>query len=218
MQRIRIKYRKNKISRFTGMLDVQKIWERWLRRAELELEYSKGFHPQPRIHQAAPLPLGYRSEEEIIDIWINNQSEISEIIGSLTSTQPPGFELISAQTVDLDLPSIQTQISSAEYLVIPQIEICVSKLESELGDLLDANSIPRERRGKKYDLRPLIERMEIVDHESSFAIRLLLSSREGATGRPDEVMAALGYDSNDFLYQREKLIFQSSLSNDDGQI
>lgn len=49
MKRIRIHYAKTEGLRYTSNLDMQKVWERALRRAGLPLYYSQGFHPQPRI-------------------------------------------------------------------------------------------------------------------------------------------------------------------------
>ena len=65
MERIRVYYSKTAPMRYTGNLDVHKVWEHTLRRARLPLAYSQGFHPQPRINQACPLPLGMTSRAEI---------------------------------------------------------------------------------------------------------------------------------------------------------
>ena len=69
--RIRIVYSKADSLKYTGNLDLQKIWERLLRRANLPLAYSQGFHPQPRINQGCPLPLGFIGENEMVDIWLD---------------------------------------------------------------------------------------------------------------------------------------------------
>ena len=66
--RYRIQYKKTFELRYTAVLDIHKIWERYLRRAKLHLTYSQGFHPQPKLAQAAPLPLGFLSTDEFIDV------------------------------------------------------------------------------------------------------------------------------------------------------
>ena len=68
MLRVRITYTKSGGLRYTGNLDMHKIWERTMRRARLPLAYSQGFHPQPRINQASPLPLGMVSQVEMVDV------------------------------------------------------------------------------------------------------------------------------------------------------
>ena len=54
----------------------------------------------------------------------------------------------------------------------------------------------RERRGKPYDLRPLIFRLELIAFQPQAAARLELdlSANQNATGRPEAVLDALGLD------------------------
>ncbi len=51
--RLRITFSKQGALRYTGHLDLHKIWERTARRAGLPLAYSQGFHPHPQIQLAA---------------------------------------------------------------------------------------------------------------------------------------------------------------------
>ena len=57
MIRIRLTYKKGASLKYTGHLDLHKVWERTFRRAQLPLAYSQGFHPQPRSNKPAPSPL-----------------------------------------------------------------------------------------------------------------------------------------------------------------
>jgi hypothetical protein len=72
--------------------------------------------------------------------------------------------------------------------------------------LIQSESLPRERRGKFYDLRPLVEVLT-VDTETS-TLQMKLTAREGATGRPDEVLTALGIEPEYARVERTRLIFQ----------
>ena len=65
VMRIRITFVKQGALRYTGHLDLHKLWERAARRAELPLAYSQGFHPQPKMNMAAALPLGFSSRCEV---------------------------------------------------------------------------------------------------------------------------------------------------------
>jgi hypothetical protein len=79
-------------------------------------------------------------------------------------------------------------------------------------EILEAESIPRERRGKFYDLRPLIEELEVAEAEKP-SIRMKLAAREGATGRPDEVLNALGIEPETARVERTELIFAGARSS-----
>jgi hypothetical protein len=70
-------------------------------------------------------------------------------------------------------------------------------------------SLPRERRGKSYDLRPLIEMLSVItESDGKVRLRMTLSAREGATGRPEEVLQALDIAPETTRVERISLIFK----------
>jgi len=206
MQRIRIHFAKTPAMRYTGHLDLFRAWERSLRRANLPLAYSQGFNPHPRINLAAALPLGFTSEAEIADIWFDPDVELAAVEQALAPALPPGILAQRYAQVDLRAPALQTQVEAAEYEVTfldPQPE-----LEERVAALLAQTEILRSRRNKPYDLRPLILEMERLPTGEDGADRLFLSmvARENASGRPDEVIAALGVDPAEGRVHRTRLI------------
>ena len=72
--RLRIKFSKVGALRYIGHLDLHHIWQRSIRRAGLPLVYSQGFHPQPKIQLASALALGFSSQAEVLDIWIDEDA------------------------------------------------------------------------------------------------------------------------------------------------
>ncbi len=74
---------------------------------------------------------------------------------------------------------------------------------------MEATSLPRERRGKNYDLRPLIEELSLPPSPSPLPLIFMrLKAQEGATGRPEEVLDALGIPFEETRIERTKLIFK----------
>jgi hypothetical protein len=71
---------------------------------------------------------------------------------------------------------------------------------------MDSESIPRTRRGKEYDLRPLIEELSLQADNTIF---MKLTAKEGATGRPEEVLDVLGIAFEETRIERTKLNFLS---------
>ena len=195
MIRIRLTHTKIGALRYTGNLDMQKVWERTFRRARLPLTYSQGFHTQPRINQACPLPLGFGSDVELLDFWLNEPLPLEEIRSSIEDALPGGVSIHKIEVVDLHAPALQTQVDTSEYEIILHQEVNHAELETKVAEILSATSLPRERRGKMYDLRPLITSMRIIDGaDQSLILHLTTTVREGATGRPEEVLLALGLD------------------------
>jgi radical SAM-linked protein len=193
MERLRITYTKTAALRYTSNLDIHRIWERSLRRAHLPLAYSQGFHPQPKLIQACPLPLGLTSHAEMIDVWLETETTPAELTAALQPAMPPGLELQKVEPVELLAPSLPKQVTSADYIATMLDPVDETELAGRVSTLLAAAELRREYRGKSYDMRPLVEDLRLM-------------ARESATGRTDEVLSALGYDPYDVRVDRVKLI------------
>lgn len=210
MNRFRIHYAKTEALRYTGNLDMQKVWERTLRRARLPIAYSQGFHPQARLQQACPLPLGLLSRCEVLDFWLECDATPEEVRSALEPALPPGIALLQIETVPLNAPALQTQGESALYHILLLDPFPPEELLRRCQDCLSAISLPRQRRDKQYDLRPLILELFPLPQSTAQAPRLhlRLTAREGATGRPDEVLLALGLDPSAARIERVELHFR----------
>ncbi|HLE51046.1 MAG TPA: TIGR03936 family radical SAM-associated protein [Anaerolineales bacterium] len=206
--RLRISFAKTDAMRYTSHLDLHKTWERTIRRTGLPLVYSQGFNPRPKLQLASALPLGFTSDSEVLDAWFaETDLSITQILEAMQKAAPPGLQIHNVTEIDSTKPPLQTQVRSAEYVItllesVPNLEVC---LESRLSD----SSLPRQRRGKPYDLRPLIETLSLLlpDEQGRSRIAMRLSAREAATGRPEEVLAALGISPESTRIHRSHLIF-----------
>jgi radical SAM-linked protein len=209
--RIQITFSKQGALRYTGHLDLHKLWERAARRAELPLAYSQGFHPQPKISMAAALPLGFSSRCEVLDMKLEKDIPLEGLRDTLQATLPPGIQVLSIEQADDRASALQTRVVSAEYEVTLAEPVDGSELKRRIDSVLDAESILRTRRGKSYDLRPLIEVLTCLSspEERGEKIFMKLSAREGATGRPEEVLDVLGIAFEGTRIERTRLNFQS---------
>lgn len=202
--RIRITFIKQGPLRYTGHLDLHKLWERAARRAELPLAYSQGFHPQPKMNMAAALPLGFSSRCEVMDMKLERDILLDDLPTRLNATLPSGLQVVNVEQVEERLPALQTRVASAEYEAALTEPVDTSDLERRIDSVNELRSIPRERRGKMYDLRPLIEELHLLPDGKIF---MRLAAREGATGRPEEVLDVLGIAFEGTRIERTRLIF-----------
>jgi radical SAM-linked protein len=207
MQRIRIAYAKGTELQYTGNLDMHKVWERTFRRAHLALAYSQGFHPQPKIQQAAPLPLGFTSSAEMLDVWLDTDEPIEFITRKLVSTVQPGISIKQVSSIPLNGEALPNLITAAVYRVTLDDPMDGQQISEKIASLLSRSSIDRERRGKKYDLRPLIEELTVAG-STPVVLSMRLASLPGATGRPEEVLEELGIDPFSVDIDREGLVFK----------
>lgn len=192
--RVRITFAKLGPLRYTGHLDLHRIWERATRRAGLPLSYSQGFHPQPKIQLASALPLGFSSRCELVDIWFNEPVALDGLPQRIQDAVPGGLHILNAQAVDERAPALQTLVESADYEVTLRDPTDPLELTRRLAAVIESESIIRTRRNKQYDLRPLIEDLREIEPDAQGQPRLFmrLSARESATGRPEEALAELG--------------------------
>ena len=205
--RLRITFAKTEAMRFTGHLDLFRAWERTMRRARLPLAYSLGFRPHPRINLASALPLGFTSQGEVVDIWLEQAIPLSEIGKVLQPALPPGLEITDIREIAPNSAPLQTELASSEF-IITFLEP-FPDLESGLEALLATESLPRIWRDKSYDLRPLIQHLHLLtnDTQGRQRVMLQLAACQGATGRPEEVVAALGFMPGKTRVLRTRLVF-----------
>jgi TPP-dependent indolepyruvate ferredoxin oxidoreductase alpha subunit len=113
--------------------------------------------------------------------------------------------------VPLNAPALQAKLRGAEYLVTVETDEAPEQVEQKVRAFLAAPTLPRERHGKGYDLRPLVLSLSVEAVQGSSAqigMRLLADANAG-TGRPDEVLAALGWGDAPVQIHRRKLGFET---------
>lgn len=180
-----------------------------MRRASLPITYSQGFHPQPKISLASALPLGFSSLAEVLDVRFNEDIPVEEIASRLKDNLPADIRVTHVEVVDERAPALQTQVVSAAYDVHLTEPIDGGELTRKVEELMKSESLPRERRGKFYDLRPLVEMLSVVNESNGkIWLQMKLAAREGATGRPEEVLTVLGIEPEYAKVERTSLIFQ----------
>ena len=209
MMRARITFTKQGALRYTGHLDLHRLWERAMRRADLPLTYSQGFHPQPKISLASALPLGFSSRGEVLDVRFNEELPTEEIKTRMQSNLPKDIQVTKIEVIDERAPALQTQVLSSTYEAHLTEPVDGNELTERVKAIMLSESLPRERRGKSYDLRPLIEMLSVVTQaDGKIWLRMTLAAREGATGRPEEVLNELGIEPETVRVERTRLIFQ----------
>jgi radical SAM-linked protein len=174
-----------------------------------------GFNPRPRIQLASALPLGHTGSAEVLDVWLEKRVRGEETAAALTGMLPDGLSVSDVRRVKLKGPALQTLVTSSDYLVTLRGTACGEALEARIAEVQVATELPHEWRRRNYDLRPLIEELQLVGtHEDATVLRMRLAARPGATARPEAVLAVLGMGEVFAEYHRQRLL----LTADDGQL
>ncbi len=196
VQRIRLQYAKRGRLRFSSHRDFARAFERSLRRAEVPMAYSAGFHPHPKISYVGAAPTGVGSEAEYLEIALARRCDPEALRAALDAVLPDGLDMIRAVDVEQCRPG-----SLAEHMdaSVWQLELVADPAEAAgaVGQLLAAESVLVDRLTKD-GLRSLDARAPIVSAEVSAdpdndtrAILRLVVRQVTPTVRPDDVLTAL---------------------------
>jgi len=133
------------------------------------------------------------------------------VMARLVPVLPTGVAVTSVAPVPLNAPALQAELRWAEYVVTVETDEAREQIEQRMRAFLAAPTLPRERRGKSYDLRPLVLSLsaEAVRDSSVQIVMRLLADANAGTGRPDEVLAALGWGDAPVQIHRRKLGFET---------
>ena len=212
MHRLRLKFSRGEQLKYLSHLDLMRLWERALRRAGLPAAYSEGFSPHPKISLAAPLAVGVLSRAEVMDVFLKRVISPEMFRQKLAPQVPEGIEILEISTVDLQLPSLQSRLRQAEYVVDLETDRSVEEIKAGLKSMLDRDSFPwhhtRDTGERFYDLRLLIEDLWLIEADGSLClIGMLLRCDASGTGRPEQVARALNFAKPPLKIERVKLIF-----------
>lgn len=214
-QHLRIVYAKGEAIKFISHHDEFRLWERTLRRADLPLLYKQGFNPQPHMQFASPLGVGITGARELLDITLSPPVPLDEVRTLLAAKLPPGAQLVAVSELPGKPEALQSLLIGSDYTIVLYAtadELAPQMLEDRIAGLLAQQTIWRERERKgesyTYNLRPLIFELRYTGYDAEdeeHRLFLRVQQRSGATGRPDEVVDALGLDDYARTLRRERI-------------
>jgi radical SAM-linked protein len=215
MQRLRVRFCRGEELKFISHLDLMRLWQRALVRAQIALAYSEGFNPRPRISLAAPLPVGVTSEAELMDVFCQKQFSPHWFASAVGQQLPPGVAIAQVYSIDPSQPSLQSQVRFAEYRVEVEAANGPPEMGQAIAGLLAAEHLPwqhqRDTGPRHYDLRALIDDLWLIGvHQPYFGLGMRLRCDSGGSGRPEQVTLALGLAGHPQSIHRTRLILQTS--------
>ena len=188
-QKARIRFAKQHELRFISHHDLMRCFERALRRAELPLRMSEGFHPHVRLSFPLALGVGIVGTDEVMEVELERWVPPAEIHERLSRRVPAGLTI---QSVDAVAPQRKQPVHRVEYRVpVPPSES--DHARRAIAGLMarDHVVVERHRRGKptqSVDVRPFIEDLNL--HEGWLHMHFRVTP--GGTARPDELLELLG--------------------------
>ncbi len=171
---IRVKYKKEDEMIFISHLDLQRLLQRAFRRAKINLSYSEGFNPHPKMSYGNALALGVESQGEYVDIEIEDDIEVKEFLERINEQLPEGIKFVKGQEIDPKTPSLSSVIVYGEYIFNIDLESPLSKefVKSRILNFIKSKEIIVTKKNKKgktveVDIRPLIKNFDLISLDES---------------------------------------------------
>jgi radical SAM family uncharacterized protein/radical SAM-linked protein len=187
--RVRLRWSKSEEVRFTSHLDVGRTFERAIRRSGIPIAYSEGFHPHQKIAFGPPLPLGYVSEAEYLDIQLN-EPYTSTVFSKLNQALPPGFMFLDGRTILGKSDSLSSILNLAFYEV--NLDIPPERVEELIRATMESESLLAKRiskeKIKEVDLKRLILKLECQSQKGKILLKMHLALGTDGYARPEEVL------------------------------
>jgi len=226
-QRLRVWFGKVGDMALVGHLDLIRLFDRVVRRADLPISFTGGFHPNPRISLANALPLGVTSTGEIADFELTESIDIESFREKLAAKLPENIPIYKVESIDLKAPSANQLLEAAEYV----ITVALGGSLTENGELDHENSAPvsvapdanweawvktiaeteafwrvhttKSGKTKDVNLRDRLHKLELVEHKPDSS-----TSARGATSEGRAVLRFTGSCRSDGnLLKPEHIVF-----------
>jgi radical SAM family uncharacterized protein/radical SAM-linked protein len=186
--RYRLRYSRQGASRFLGQLEINRLFVRAVRRAELPMRYSQGFHPLPKLGFGPAPPVGVASEAEYIEVELLKRLPAEEVESRMAAVMPEGMAVRECLELPLQSPPISTMINLFEYRIEAPAGAAWFTPEA-VAAFINRATFPilqkREKGERTVDLKDRVKDLQIT---AEGALKLMLRAGAGAGVKPGEVV------------------------------
>lgn len=172
--KILCKFTKLGYLKFISHLDLVDLFQRTLFQNKVDVKFSEGFNPHPRMSIAYPLPLGIESNSEYMEIYLNSKIDLKDFLIKMNERLPQGIKIVEAKYDDDE--SISNKVKSVVYafkllntFYDKNKDIDIAK-ELDKVNAMDIVEIERKRKkGKrrifvKENAKDYLNRLELKDN------------------------------------------------------
>lgn len=192
--KLRIHYIRGRELRFLSHLDTIRTFYRAIRRSGIPAAYSEGYHPHIKASFGPPLPVGYTSDSEYMDIQLT-QPFREEFISSLNKALPEALRIVGCKQFFAKSASLTKQLNLARYKVPLETGMEISSVA--ISNILAAKKLIVSRikddEVKEIDVGGFIDNLKIED---DFLVMDINQTPDGQV-KPEEILVfGLGIDKD----------------------
>lgn len=163
----RIKFTKEDLVKFVPHLDLLRLYQRAIRRADLPIAYSNGFNPHQQMSFAQPLSVGWTSICEYMDIETTCIVDIDDFINSINECLPDGTKVIDMRKLEDGEKNSMASVEAALYYIT--LDNLNFNLYNLMEKFLNKGELIIEKKSKhllkQVDIKQDIFKLEIIDND-----------------------------------------------------
>lgn len=234
--KVRMKFKKEGAMKFVGHLDVMRYFQKAIRRAEIDIQYSQGFNPHQLMSFASPLGVGLTSDSEYVDLVLGECGSSQEMIDRLNAVMVDGFTVCGFNRVMDESKNAMSLVAAADYLVSLKdgYQICDRDdfdFQKEFTAFMNQEHIEILKKSKKsermvdikpwiysytFDLDKVYENSVAERYENQNAAMMKLTTGSVNNLKPELVLEAfcqhIGVEFNPYAWQLHRLEVYESLT------
>ncbi len=161
---LRVWHTKREESAFLSQLELQAVLDRTLRRADIPMAFSQGFHPMPLLSFGRALPVGMESLCEWFSVTLRERLDEAELTRRLNACLPRGMRAWKVEEVAF---RDKARLSEAEDFALRVDELPLAEVTQAFRDFLDRETFLFARETKKgvktTDVRRLVKGIDFPD-------------------------------------------------------
>jgi radical SAM-linked protein len=186
--RLRMRYSKIGSAKYFGHLELTSIFLRAFRRASIEMKYTQGFHPKPKISFHDAIPVGVESQCEEFYLTAAGPIDCKKAASVINQELPEGLVIIDCQTVPAKSGPGQQTIR-IYHVTREDGGFDTACLEAfKRADVFPVRHRAKKNREREIDLRQVIREIHL---EAPNRLTLCLNNMPGQTIRPGKALQAI---------------------------
>nr|WP_317357017.1 TIGR03936 family radical SAM-associated protein [uncultured Tyzzerella sp.] len=218
MNKYRLKFSKTGKIKYTGHLDLLKMFQRAIKRANLPISYSQGFNPHQIMSFAIPLPLGMESEAEYIDMQFDENIEPNFIKDTLNKNMPIGMEILNVVKLKEGQKSAPSIVAIGEYEILLDNNINKNNIDNFLNQQEINVERVSKKRGKEIlktvNIKEDIFNIELIENNK---IKVIISTGSSKNLKPDVLIESL-YKFLNIPYEKYKIHYKRTNLFDENNV
>ena len=180
-------------ARYISHLDTMRVVQRTFARAGVELAFSQGMRPKPRLSLPLPLQTGAAALAELAVVEVAEETPAAALEERLWALRAAAAEGFSFERLTLAAARVRPQPVAAAYEC--RLAAPAAAVDEALSQLAAASEVPVERRSPKgtrtVDLKKYVSDLASSPHDAGTKVSFTLRYGPGGSARVDEVVAAL---------------------------